>query len=112
MATRDRSRTRTNGKGGGGSRGDNAFGFGTRSSVIAAAVAGAAVGLAANFGRKALVQGMGAAAGDWSDALAAEHKAVLAHFDALEATRDDQSFKRAHLLTKIKNALAKHALEE
>jgi hemerythrin superfamily protein len=109
MATRERTRS-SNGNPGG-SKG--AFGFGGQGGVLAAAaVAGAAVGLAANFGRKAFVQGMSAAAGDWAEALAAEHKAVLAHFDALEATADNQSWKRAHCLTRIKNALGKHALEE
>ena len=112
MATREqsKSRTSTNRRPSSGSRGE-AMSFG-RGGMIAAAVAGAAVGLAASLGRKALVQGLSATAGDWSDVLAAEHKAVLAYFDALEATGDSQSFKRAHLLTKIKNALAKHSLEE
>jgi len=110
MATRERTRS-NNGNRGGSSGG--AFGFGGQGGVIAAAaVAGAAVGLAANLGRKALVQGISAAAGDWDEALATEHRAVLAHFDMLEATEDNQSWKRAHLLTKIKNALGKHALEE
>ena len=110
MATRER--TRSNNGNRGGSNG-GALGFGGQSGVIAAAaVAGAAVGLAASFGRKAIVQGMSAAAGDWDEALAAEHKAVLAHFDMLESTADNQSWKRAHHLLKIKNALGKHALEE
>ena len=109
MATRER--TRSNNRNRGGSSG-GAFGFGGQSGVIAAAaVAGAAVGLAASFGRKAIVQGM-SAAGKWDEALAAEHKAVLAHFDMLETTGDNQSWKRAHHLLKIKNALGKHALEE
>lgn len=78
--------------------------------VAAAAVAGAAVGFAASFGRRLMAQGMGA--GDWADALAAEHKAVLALFDQLEATGDRQASARAHLLARIKSALGKHALEE
>jgi hemerythrin superfamily protein len=110
MATRER--TRSNNGNRSGSNG-GAFGFGGQGGVIAAAAAaGDAKGLAASFGRKALVQGISAAAGDWDEALAAEHKVVLAHFDALEATADNQTWKRAHLLTKIKNALGKHALEE
>jgi hemerythrin superfamily protein len=80
--------------------------------LAAAVVAGAAVGLAANLGRKMVVQGLGAAAGDWADMLMAEHRAVLALFDKLEATEDSQTWMRAHILTKIKNALGKHALEE
>jgi hemerythrin superfamily protein len=78
--------------------------------IAAAAVAGAAVGFAADYGRKLIVQGLGA--GDWMETLAAEHEAVLALFDKLEATEDGQTWMRAHLLTKIRNALGKHAIEE
>lgn len=79
--------------------------------IAAAAVAGAAAGIAANYGRKLVVQGLGAT-GDWVDTLAAEHRAVLALFDKLEATGDEQTWIRAHTLTRIRNALGKHALEE
>jgi hemerythrin superfamily protein len=100
MATRTRSQS---------SRGEGGTGLGQAGVLAAAAMAGAAVGLAANYGRKMVVQGM---AGDWAEALAAEHKAVLAMFDKLEATGEEQSWIRAHTLTRIKNALGKHALEE
>jgi hemerythrin superfamily protein len=80
--------------------------------LAAAAMAGAAVGLAANYGRKLVVQGLAGASGDWVDALVAEHDAVRALFDKLEATEDGQTWIRAHTLTKIRNALGKHALEE
>ena len=92
----------------------SAFGWanGTTGVLAAAAVAGAAVGFAANYGRKMIVQGMGAAAGDWFDMLKAEHQATLALFDKIEATTDEQTWIRAHLLTKLKNALGKHALQE
>lgn len=91
-----------------------AFGWsGNQAGVIAAAaLAGAAVGVAANLGRKLVVQGLSGAAGDWAEALAAEHAAVLALFDKIEATGDKQTAARTHILTKIKNALGKHALEE
>ena len=79
-------------------------------ALAAAAVAGAAVGLAANYGRKYL-QGIGAS-GDWADALAAEHQAVLALFDQIEATTDEQTWIRAALLAKLRNALDKHAHQE
>jgi hypothetical protein len=46
-------------------------------ALIGAAIAGLAVGLAANFGRKAVVQGMTVAAGQWDEGLKAEHAAVL-----------------------------------
>jgi hemerythrin superfamily protein len=91
-----------------------AFGWtGKQAGVVAAAaVAGAAVGLAANIGRKYVVQGLTGTSGDWTDVLAAEHQAVLALFDKIEATGDNQAGMRTHILTKIKNALGKHALEE
>jgi hemerythrin superfamily protein len=102
MATRTRSKS---------TRGDSS-GLGQAGVLAAAAVAGAAVGLAANYTRKLVVQNLAGAAGDWAAALAAEHKAVLALFDKLEATGDEQSWIRAHILTRIRNALGKHALEE
>lgn len=80
--------------------------------IVGAAVAGAAVGLAANMGRKMFVQMTSGAAGDWADALAAEHKLTLGIFDKIEATSDNQTTMRSHLLAKLKYALTKHALEE
>jgi hemerythrin superfamily protein len=114
MATGTRSRASSNGNEGAGGRGRSSFAWtGNQTGMLAAAaVAGAAVGLAANYGRKVMIQGIGATAGDWMDVLAAEHQAVLALFDKLEATEDSQTWMRAHILTKIKNALGKHALEE
>jgi len=110
----DRRGGRTNAKRDSEGRFRSAFswGGGQTGALAAAAVAGAAVGLAANFGRKFLVQGMGATAGDWADALAAEHQATLAIFDKIEATDDDQTSTRSHLLTKLKYALTKHAHQE
>jgi hemerythrin superfamily protein len=81
--------------------------------LVGAAVAGAAVGLAANVGRKMFVQfTSGGISGDWFDALKAEHAMTLAIFDKIEATADDQTMMRSHLLAKLKYALTKHALEE
>lgn len=107
MATRTRSKSARSGNG-------NSSGFGLAQTGVlaAAAVAGAAIGLAANYGRKLAVQGMAGASGDWAEALAAEHAAVLALFDKIEATGDSQASARSRLLTKLKNALGKHALEE
>jgi hemerythrin superfamily protein len=111
MATKTRSTSTSNGNGsGGGGRSSFAWTGNQTGMLAAAAVAGAAVGLAANYGRKLMVQGI--AAGDWVDALTAEHQAVLALFDKLEATEEGQTWIRDHLLTKLKNALGKHALEE
>ena len=95
---------------------DSAFSFGGGNNagvLIGAAVAGAAVGLAANMGRKLFVQfGAGGASGDWFNTLKAEHQATLAIFDKIEATRDDQTTARSHLLAKLKQALTRHAHQE
>jgi hemerythrin superfamily protein len=80
--------------------------------LIGAAVAGAAVGLAANMGRKLFVQMTSGASGDWADALATEHAMTLAIFDKIEATDDSQTSQRSALLAKLKYALTKHSLQE
>jgi hemerythrin superfamily protein len=80
--------------------------------VIAAAIGGMAIGLAANFGRKAVMQGLAATAGDWDEMLAAEHDATLAIFDKMLATDETQTFKRRMLLTKLCYSIDKHAYEE
>ncbi|HTG39048.1 hemerythrin domain-containing protein [Sphingomonas sp.] len=80
--------------------------------IAGAATAGAAIGMLAMLGRKAAVQAPSALAGDWAEALAAEHKAVLKIFDALEATETRNTTKRAILLAQLKHALAKHDVEE
>lgn len=81
-------------------------------AVIGAAAAGVAIGLIANLGRKAAVQAPTILAGDWDEALAAEHAAVLKLFDALQATTDRNTTKRSMLLMQMKHSLAKHALQE
>ncbi|AYJ87847.1 hemerythrin domain-containing protein [Sphingomonas paeninsulae] len=97
------TRTRANGsKSDGGSTG----------ALIGAAAAGVALGVAAMIGRKVAVQAPTVLAGDWDDALAAEHAATLKIFDAIEATTRDNTTKRAILLAQLKHALAKHALQE
>lgn len=84
-------------------------GFG---ALAGALTAGAALGVLAMLGRKAVVQAPTVLAGDWDEALAAEHKAVLKLFDALEATGSENTTKRSILLAQMKHALAKHALQE
>ena len=118
MATRTQSRAsnrstsaRSNNKREGGNR--SAFSWGESAGpVIGAALAGVAIGMAANFGRKALMQGLEASAGDWDDILAAEHDAALAIFDKMLATDPSQTFKRKMLLMKLTHALDKHAHAE
>src|SRR5438309_9033148 len=80
--------------------------------VVAAALGGVAIGLAANYGRKAIMQGMEAATGDWDQILSAEHDMALAIFDKMLATDDTQTFKRKMLLMKLTHALDKHAHQE
>jgi hemerythrin superfamily protein len=110
MATRTQNRS-TNRSTGSSNR--SAFSWGDNAGpIIAAAIGGAAIGLAANFGRKALMQGMEAAAGDWDEILAAEHDMALAIFDKMLATDAGQTFKRKMLLMKLTNALDKHAHQE
>src|SRR5687767_1780976 len=114
MATRTRTRTsnrsgtskrRTNAKRGesastASSREDSAFSWGKNGggALFGAALAGAAIGLAANFGRKLLTQGMSAASGDWDEVLATEHDLTMAIFDKMLATDATQGFKRKMLL--------------
>jgi hemerythrin superfamily protein len=78
----------------------------------AAAAVGVLTGLAASLGRKAAVQAPAMMAGDWLEALKAEHKAVLTLFDKLQETGDEKTTRRAMLLGQLKHALAKHAVEE
>ena len=114
MATRTQSRQSnrsTASRSGSGNR--SAFSWSENSGpIIAAGIAGAAIGLAANYGLKALMQGMEAAAGDWDEILAAEHDMALAIFDKMLATDATQTFKRKMLLMKLTHALDKHAHQE
>ena len=90
----------------------SAFNWSGKGSWLGAAAAGAAIAIAANLGRKLAMQGMSAAAGDWDDMLAAEHKATLALFDKILATDDSQTVKRAMMVKQLTHALDKHAHEE
>lgn len=76
------------------------------------AAAGFAAGLFVGLARKVAVQAPTYLAGEWDEALAAEHKATLKIFDALEATTEKDVSKRTVLLTQMKHALGKHALQE
>ena len=115
MATKSESKDHTQRKGEpkSGSR-ESLFNWnnGNSGMVVGAAVAGAALGLAANAGRKLLVQMTSAASGDWFDALKTEHALALAIFDKMEATDNSQTIMRTHLLAKLKYALSKHAIQE
>ena len=91
----------------------SAFSWGDNAGpIISAALAGAAIGFAANYGRKFLMQGLEAAAGDWDEILSAEHDMAIAIFDKMLATDETQTFKRKMLLMKLTHALDKHAHQE
>jgi hemerythrin superfamily protein len=91
----------------------SAFSWGDNAGpLLGAALAGVAIGFAANYGRKALMQGMEAASGDWDEVLAAEHDMALAIFDKMLATDETQTFKRKMLLMKLTHALDKHSHQE
>jgi hemerythrin superfamily protein len=107
------SRGSSGGNRGSSSESRSAFSWGESAGpVIAAALGGMAIGFAANYGRKALMQGMEAMAGDWDEILAAEHDMALAIFDRMLATDETQTFKRNMLLMKLTHALDKHAHQE
>ncbi|MDP8913205.1 MAG: hemerythrin domain-containing protein [Pseudomonadota bacterium] len=106
--------TKTSSKKSNQSNSDRLWDWGNSNSgvLIGAAVAGAAVGLAANMGRKLFVQMTSATSGDWLDALKTEHAMTLAIFDKIETTDDSQTGQRTALLAKLKYALSKHAIQE
>ena len=117
MATRtttnsNKSRSNAKSPNSGAAREKGAFEWGSAAGIASAAIGGAMIAVAANLGRKAAVQGMSAVAGSWDESLAAEHKAVLALFDKMLATDDDQTKKRALMLMQLGHALDKHAYAE
>jgi hemerythrin superfamily protein len=112
-STRGSARASNNRSSESGERSAFSFGSGTNAGpLLGAALAGVAIGFAANYGRKFLMQGLEAAAGDWDDILAAEHDMALGIFDKMLATDDTQTWKRSMLLMKLTHALDKHAHQE
>jgi hemerythrin superfamily protein len=109
-ASTQNNRTRATSKTGGSA--DKPPFSGTTGALIGAAAAGVAVGLFANIGRKTAVQAPTFLAGEWDEALKAEHAATLKLFDAMQSTTEKNTTKRSMLLMQIKHALAKHALQE
>ena len=80
--------------------------------LLAAGLAGAAIGMAANYGRKFITQAVSGASGDWDEVLATEHDMTLALFDKMLATDSSQTWKRSMMLMQLTHALDKHAHEE
>jgi hemerythrin superfamily protein len=111
--SRQSSRTSSTRNSSNSSNGRSAFSWGDNAGpLLGAALAGAAIGFAANYGRKFLMQGLEATAGDWDEILAAEHEVALAIFDKMLATDESQTWKRSMLLMKLTHALDKHAHQE
>jgi len=80
------------------------------SDTLIGAGIGAALAIMGMVGRKLAVQAPTALAGDWDEALAAEHEMALALFDKLAEAKAET--RRVLFLTQLKHALGKHALEE
>lgn len=109
MPTRTESRSSSSSR----NQSRSAFSWGDHAgALIGAAVAGAGVAIAANFGRKLAIQGMEARAGDWDEMLAQDHDEILKIFDSMLATDSSQTFKRGALLMKLGHKLDKHSYEE
>lgn len=106
--------TRTQSRSGNRSRENrSAFSWSDHSGpLIGAALAGAAIGFAANIGRKFAMQGMEAAAGDWLDMLEKDHDEIQKTVEQMLATDESQTWKRSMLLMKLAHKLDKHAYEE
>lgn len=92
--------------------GSEAKGNGGGLALAGAAAGGLALGVLAMLGRKAAVQAPTALAGNWDEALTLEHEATRKVFDAIEATDERSTAKRNMLLSHLKHALMKHAIEE
>jgi hemerythrin superfamily protein len=91
----------------------SAFSWGDSTGpLLAAGLAGAAIGIAANYGRKFITQAVSGLSGDWDEVLAAEHDLTLAVFDKMLATDASQTWKRNMLLMQLTHMLDKHAHEE
>jgi hemerythrin superfamily protein len=91
----------------------SAFSWGDNAGpLIGAALAGAAIGFAANIGRKFAMQGMEAAAGDWFEMLKKDHDEIQKITEQMLATDETQTWKRSMLLMKLAHKLDKHSYEE
>lgn len=91
----------------------SAFSWGSDAGpLLAAGLAGAAIGIAANYGRKFVTQAVSGISGDWDEVLAAEHDLTLGVFDKMLSTDASQTWKRSMLLMQLTHMLDKHAHEE
>lgn len=107
MPSRSQSSTRSR------SNNRSAFSWGDNAGpIIGAALAGAALGFAANIGRKFAMQGLEAQAGDWDQMLKQDHDEILKLCDQILTTDSTQTWKRSMLLMKLAHKLDKHSYEE
>jgi hemerythrin superfamily protein len=112
MATRTQSKSQSTSRNRSQSN-RSAFSWGDNAGpLIGAAVAGAALGFAAHIGRKAILQGMEANAGDWFDMLKKDHDEIQKILEQMLATDESQTWKRSMLLMKLAHKLDKHSYEE
>jgi len=115
MVTRTQSRSSNRSQSDRSGTGENrsAFSWGEGAApMIAAALGGAAIGIAANYGRKFITQAVSGVTGDWDEILTTEHKMTLAVFDKMLATDASQTWKRSMMLMQLTHMLDKHAHEE
>jgi len=80
--------------------------------LAAGAAVGFLAGLALPHARKAVMQAPSLTAGDWVDALMAEHRAVEGLFEKILKTTESQKVQRDMLLSRLAYALNKHTVEE
>jgi len=106
MARRSQTRSRNQDNKSAFSWGDNA------GPLIAAGLAGVAIGVAANLGRKLAMQGLESSAGDWFDMLKRDHDEIQNVLEQMLATDETQTWKRSMLLMKLAHKLDKHSYEE
>ena len=115
MATRAQNKksssTRSSSRGNGGNSDRSAFSWGSAGAMAGAAIGGAALAIAANLGRKLMVQSP-IATDHWYESLALEHDQALATFDKMLATDNTETGKRSALLLKLAHALDRHAYSE
>jgi hemerythrin superfamily protein len=115
MVTRTQSRSSNRSQSDRSGTGENrsAFSWGEGAApMIAAALGGAAIGIAANYGRKFITQAVSGVTGDWDEILTTEHRMTLAVFDKMLATDASQTWKRSMMLMQLTHMLDKHAHEE
>src|SRR5206468_12141286 len=114
MVTRTQSRSSDRSQSGRGGTGENRSGFSWgegAAPMIAAAIGGAAIGIAANYGRKFITQAVSGVTGDWDEILTTEHKRTLAVIDKMLATDTRQTWKRSTMARQRTDMLDKHANE-